>query len=246
MFGFHSINDAGSILISEKHKHLIFSERGSISLTNSVVDRPSSGSVLFAKPVSTVEPPQIYVRLQSSRHSSLDTYMYLTGGPGNWTGFVMFGAAMGGGTLPLYVLEFCVCKNVQTAPNSGYGMTIFDEQENPVFSHADKLVKYSGFTKKWTMSKTGAVGSFTYFTFRSNVVIQQDDFINISSINKGFINQNVRSNATTFYSMELYKGNTKVLNLITQSSSFDSNPQRIGSMCFCIPICKFPISVYHN
>lgn len=245
MFGFEAINLGGSVIISPSNTHLAFVERGTISvLNNSVVDRPAVGSAAFMKPITSKEPPQVFVRLQSSRHSGLEAYMRIDGSPGNWTGFTMWASAFGGSTLPLYVLEFCVCANVSSAPASGFGMSVFDADGKPVFSSTDKLVKFSKFTKKWSITISGAAGGYAYFTFTPDIQIESDDFINISSVNKGTVNQYLYQ--AMFHSIRLYRNNERLLNLVTQGSYWYTVPGNVGNMRFCIPVCKFPAEIYHN
>lgn len=242
MFGLDVLNNANSTLISSNSRPMIFSERGFVSVTNSsVVDRPAYGSVVFSIPVLTQAPPCVFIRLDSSRHSSLSLYVIMTGVPFNWTGFIIVASAQGGGVLPLYVLEYVVTKNFDLGEATGYGLMLYNEYGVPIFRHDRKLVKYSKFTKKWTLTQT--VPGYTFFTFSSNLTIDADDFIDVSSINRGIVHQAVVNKM--FTSLSIYEGSQRVLKLQTQSAAGASNPQNIPAMNFCIPVCKFPSSVYY-
>lgn len=242
MFGFEAINDGSSVLVSNNHRHLSFKERLSVTVTNTVVDRPSTGSASFSSPVTTQAPPTIFAKLQSTRHSSIEMYCVVLGSPGNWTGVRFYASAYGGSTLPLYVLDCVVCHFITADTSEDFGMVLYDEEGVPVFCHDNKLVKYSKFTKKWTLQKTSS--AYSYYTFRPDVTIATDDYIDVSSLNRGVVMQLVYG--MMFSSVRIYRDNSPTLELVAQANSNTSNPQGVSEMNFCIPVCKFPESVYHN
>lgn len=59
-YGFVVENDYGSVSISSVYKVLVFSERGQFRIQLRFTDKPGKGQFNFAKPILTVEPPQIF------------------------------------------------------------------------------------------------------------------------------------------------------------------------------------------
>lgn len=243
-FGFEAINNGNSVLISDFQNHLHFSERGVMTVTASRVDVAATGVVTFATNVLTQAPPKIFVRLISSAHSSMNLYTVMIGAPGNWTGFRIYAGAQGGGTLPNYQIDWVCCKNFDRDTTQTYGMTIYDANGNTIFTSDKKLVKYSKFTKDWTVQRTFANARYFFTYFPTNITIDNDDYIDISSINRGRVNQLV--DGLEFTSMVIYSASTRVLRLQTQSVYDQSSPQQMSTRKFCIPICKFPSSVFYN
>lgn len=242
MFGFQAINDAGSITISDQYPNLVYSERGQIVVQNSsVVDRPAVGSVTFSKPVLQSAPPSVFVRFNSGRHSSCTIYLQMLGSPGNWTGMTIRAAAIGGGVLPRHVLDYVICKFTTPEEPTGFGLAVYDGNGAPTYKSQDAAVKYTKFTKSWSRSGTA---NFVILT-PSGISIEIDDYIEISSINRGNAHQPLLQNYQ-YSSLDLLTDDIRVLRLITQNSIQIGvgGPTQVGSTFFCIPIAKFPISVY--
>jgi len=238
MFGFQAKNDQDSITISDQFPNLVYSERGQIVVQNtSVVDRPAVGSVTFTNPVTQVAPPSIFVRFNSGRHGSCTIYLQMNGTPGNWTGMTIRAAAIGGGTLPRHVLDYVVCRTTNTSPASGYGMAVYDSDGNPTYKSQDVHVKYSKFTKSWV----GSVSGFFIVLTPVNISIEEDDYIEVSSMNRG----NANMYLDMYTSLDLLTRGVRECRLITQVSTVGAPyPMEANSTFFCMPICKFPQSVY--
>lgn len=241
-FGFEAINDNSSVIVSSESRPLVYVSRGQVSITNSVVDRPASGSAGFPA-ISTQAPPRVFVRLNSSRHSSMACYITINGSPGNWTSFTIYAAAQGGGTLPLYVVDYVLCVpsgGIGTDLTSGYGMVLYGEDGQAVFNHTQRIVKFSKFTKTWTYSKSGS--NPTFHTLNSNVTIDLDDYIDITYFNRGTVLQQVVN--IMFTGLVLYSSSTRVLRMQTQATNFTDEILDVGISNYCTPICKFPVAQY--
>lgn len=239
-YGLEVFNDNNTLQISSTKPPLIYKERGFVTLTRNVVDRPAFGVVTFTSPITTYAPPKVFVRVQSSNLPSCQVYITITGSPNNWTGFVMYAGAFGGGVLPMHVIEYVCCyvykKEIVSPPN--YGLELFDENGVSSFHSSANIVHYYKFTKKWTESY------FNYFhTYTPNpdITIDADDFIDISSCNRGPIF--VVTNRFMFFSFTLRRDSQRTLRISVQVSLPES-PQNISLANLCIPICKFPISKY--
>lgn len=239
-YGLEVFNDNNTLQISSTKPPLIYKERGFVTLTRNVVDRPAFGSVTFTSPITTYAPPKIFVRVQSSNLPSLITYMSMAGNPNNWTGFVMYAGAFGGGVLPKHVIEYVCCyvykKEIVSPPN--YGLELFDENGVSSFHSSANIVHYYKFTKKWTESYYNFV-----HRYRPDPLItpDADDFIDISSCNGGPIF--VATQYKRYFSFRLRKDNQRTLELEV-NVTYPVSPQNISLANLCIPICKFPLSKY--
>lgn len=241
-FGFEAVNNEESVIISSVSRPLIYHYRSQISASNSVVDRPASGTASFPV-VTTQAPPRIFIRVNSTRHSSVSCYVTVNGSPGNWGSFSVFVAAQGGGTLPLYVFDFVVCLpsgGSWTDVTEGYGMVIYSENGTPIFNHKQRIVKFSKFTKNWTYGKSGLNPS--YHTLYSNISIDIDDYIDVTYFNRGVVLQQVVN--VMFVGLVLMSSGTRVLWMQTQATNATDNIQDVAVSNYSTPICKFPTSRY--
>lgn len=239
-YGFSAINNQLSVVISNKYKVLVFSERSQFNIRSSKTDANGYGAATFAKVVRSQEAPQIFVRVVSASHPNLGLYITILGSPGAWTGFRVTSAARGGSTLQNYVVEFVVCKFTDSYNLQVYGSEVRGENNEPVYSSADKVVKFSRFTKVWTKLNGSGVDEY-----KSNMVIEGDDFVSISSFDRGvsWFMRGARYAGLTI----LDAGAPALIIFVTKDTSM--GPwfwQGINNTNFSIPICKFPPSRYAN
>lgn len=242
MFGFQAINDSGSLTISDNFPNLVFQERGQIVVENgSVVDRPAYGVSYFYSPVTTSAPPNIFVRFNSGRHGSCNIYMSMIGSSGNWSGFSVWASAIGGAVLPRHVLDYVVCKSTDNNTPTGFGLAVYDSSGRPTYKSQDKSVKFTKFTKSWYRSDIG--GQFVNL-FPSGIAIDSDDYIDISSMNRG--NVHMPLSRVQYTSLRILSDGVRSLSLVSQNavSLGVAGPQQVGTTNFCIPICKFPENIY--
>lgn len=242
-FGFEAKNNFGDVTLSDEYPTLVYSHRGQIVVeNNSVVDRPAVGSASFPSVITQQAPPKIFIRFNSGRHNSCNVYLAMNGSPGSWTGFTIYAGALGGGTLPRHVLDYVVCKLTDNNPATGFGMAIYDSTGKLTYKSADRPVKFTKFTKSWSASYPGGL----FFNIVPvGITIEIDDYIEITSINRGNAHQGMRSNTYMYSSLQILSGGTRTLFLTEQNSStLLVRPLEVGNTFFCMPICKFPNSQY--
>lgn len=237
-FGLSVTNDFGSVIISSDYKVLVFSERGTFSIKSTNTDVEGSGSVTFNKPIRTQEPPQIFVRFVSGVHNTLSFYTGLFGGPGNWTGFLVVSAVRGNPNLQNYTLEYVSCMYSNLKSTSDYGLELFDYQGNPIYTSSDNVVRFSKFSKNWTLTQ----GNFVDI-YDSGLTIDDDDFISISSIDRGV---SWFTGHSQYAGLTLLSNGVRMLRINNNIIAGDWYYQGTNNTCLAIPVCKFPSSRYIN
>lgn len=238
-YGLSVTNNSGSVLISNEYRMLVFSERGSFKITSRYTDREGAGAVTFSKPIQTSEAPQVFLRHVRGVHSSLGVYITLAGGPGNWTGFTITSAVRAGGSLQDYDMEFVACKYSNQTSRELYGLELYDGDSKPIFASDDRVVTYSKFAKNWTKT-TGS----TVETYTSDLAINSDDFISVSSIDRGVV---WFAGGAGFVGITLLENNLPTLKITaTVAGGGYWYYQGVNGTSLCIPVCKFPTNRYYN
>jgi len=238
-YGISVVNNYGSVVISSTYKLLVFSERGSFQITSRYTDKEGSGTVSFSKPISTQEPPQIFLRYVSGVHDNLGVYTTLLGRPGAWTGFTVTSAVRGGSSVQNYTVEYVSCKYADQRSQSVYGMEIWDASGTIVFTDSDKVVRYGKFTKQWTVKSGTSVDIYS-----SGLSIDVDDFICVSAIDRGVV---WFADGANFVGLTLLTDGVRVVNISAQRASGGLYYyQGLNNTSFCIPVCKFPADRYRN
>lgn len=239
-YGLSVTNDFGSIVISSTYKVLVFSERGTFGITSQYTNAEGYGAVTFVKPITTQEPPHIFVRILTGAHNSLGFFTVIAGGSGNWTGFNIVSAVRGGSILQNYTLEYVSCK-YSDKPNTGtYGLEIRGSDGSIVYTSSDRVVKYNKFTKTWAYVQGAQVDTYT----ANNITIDVDDFTSISSIDRGV---NWLTGGAEYAGLTIMSGGTRMVRITRQIPGGGLwFYQGTNGTCLAIPVCKFPIDRYYN
>lgn len=238
-YGLSVTNDKGSVIISSEYKVMVFSERGQYRITSRHTDAVGTATVVFSTSITTTEPPQVFTRYVSGLHPSMSVYISLTGGPGNWTGFNLISAALGGRVTQNFLMDYVVCKFSNKNNPQPYGLQINDYQGNPVYSSSDRVVRYNKYAKNWTFTN-----GTTVIFYNSDVTVENDEFICLSSFDRGVTWYIGRS---AFAGLRILEGGRQVLrmniNKLDRGSWWYQQDQPTK---FVIPVCKFPIERYYN
>lgn len=239
-YGLEATNNSNVVTVSNNSRLLVFSERGTVRVRSSHSNTPGYGSVTLAKPIKTTATPEIFVRVSSFNRTSISVYFTFIGAPGNWTGFKITAAAGGTNNLMDHTLEYVACKYSDSPSAEDYGMELYDETGSGevIFNSTDSPVIFDRFTKRFTHQTTSnGVGRYT-----SGVPIATDDFIGVSGFDRGVVFFGIAN----FAGVELLNASTRVLNVTTnQNPMYQWQDPSLGeAFNFCMPVCKFPASVY--
>ena len=237
-YGLSVTNDFNSVVISSDYKVLVFAERRLFQITSRYSDREGGAELAFLKPITTVEPPHVFVRYISGRHPGLSLYLTMRGSSGNWTGFKVTSAVAGGSTTQNFAMEFVACKYSDTKSKDNYGLELFGEDGKIVYSSSDRIVRYSRFTKAWKYVNGRYVDEYL-----SQMAIDPDDFISISSFDFGVAWFTGSSN---YAGLKLLTGGVRSLTMNVNKDTTMGFPKYQERTMFSLPICKFPIERYYN
>ncbi|HCJ30659.1 MAG TPA: hypothetical protein DHV63_15540 [Pseudomonas sp.] len=239
-FGLEATNNSNVVTVSNNSRLLVFSERGTVRVRSSNSDTPGYGSITLAKPITTTATPEIFVKVSSFNRTSIAVYFTFIGSPGNWTGFKVTAAAGSTNNLMDHTLEYVACKYSDSPSSEDYGMELYDETGSGevIFNSTDSPVIFDRFTKTWThQSTSNGVGRYA-----SGKSIATDDFIGVSGFDRGVVFFGIAD----FAGVELLNSSARVLNItINQNPVYQLQDPSMGqAFNFCMPICKFPASVY--
>lgn len=237
-FGLSVTNDYGSIIISSGYKIMVFSERGTFNITSQYTNKEGQGSVSFTKTIRTQEPPQVFVRFVSGVHDDLAIFTILSGGPGSWTGFRVVSAVRGNPNLQNYTLEYVSCMYSNLKSTSDYGLELFDYQGNTIYTSSDNVVRFSKFSKNWTLTQGNQVDYYD-----SGISIDADDFISISSIDRGV---GWFTGHANYAGLTLLASGVRMLRIVNNIVAGAWYYQGTNNTCLAIPVCKFPAARYFN
>jgi hypothetical protein len=138
-FGFRSVNESSYVQIDADSPRLCVLERGSYGGTNYVAN------VVFARPVTTQEPPMVFIRPTVTASNELYRTMVLQGSAGNWTGFRM--SMMNINYQPTgqwFVATFA------SRGTDSFGMRLFDASANLIFDTGAYAVAFTSVLQSWT------------------------------------------------------------------------------------------------
>jgi len=137
-------------------------------------------------------------------------------------------------------MEFVITKFADTRSTLEFGEEVSDENGSVVFSSSDRVVRYGKFTKNWTVTP-GA----TVYLYHSGLVIDADDFISVTSIDRG-VSWLINYNRYVALRIRTNSAPDLAINCNIQTAGGNWYWQGVNGACFSIPVCKFPIGRYHN
>lgn len=241
-YGLKVLNDYGSVTVSSLNKVLVYSQRGQVRVISQFIDQPGYGAITFQKVIDTYEPPQLFVNWESGFHQSLNMYITFTGGPNNWTGFLLTSGVNGTAPLQNHLLNWVACVMVSTSAASGYGLNIYDEFGKPTYNSDARVVRYKKFTKSWRQVSGG--GNGTIDTFFSDVPILASEYIMVTPFERGL---NWMAGANRYVTVQIRAGGEPTCRILWQKQvGSDWYNNGMGGTYFSIPICEFPIDKYYG
>lgn len=141
-YGFQCINDSDVVTLDTDLSRLVILQSGRFA-----------GGVAFSPAITTVEPPLVFVRPDSTM-----TFQYVTisGSPGNWTGFSYIGGGAG--------KYFCAA--FMSRETDTFGMRLWDESTKLIFDSGTPCAQFTRTITSWTY--IGSVGTGQTGVYRTS------------------------------------------------------------------------------
>lgn len=174
-YGLSFTNNQNTVVLDSEFSRLVIISSGRYAPTQ----ESNLGSLTtFTRPVTSQEPPLVFIRPDTVSGIGAAGLMYLTGGPGNWTGF--------------YVRT----KNVNTAqPNgryfvaafaaqavSSFGMRLWDSSGKLLFDSGTPTALFTRSFSNWTYVKSVQTQTSSYENYyRVDFNFPQNEFLMINS-----------------------------------------------------------------
>lgn len=137
-YGFQSINDNAFVQIDSEAPRLCVLTKGSYSGT-------TNASGVFARPVTSPDPPLVFIRPTQTGSIQVPISVWFTGGPGNWTGFSMKASNVDGTLSGQYFVA--AWASMGTA---AYGMRLWDQNGGLVYDSGAPAVVVTFAAGNWT------------------------------------------------------------------------------------------------
>ncbi|NWB68005.1 hypothetical protein HX839_17115 [Pseudomonas sp. I8001] len=159
-YGMSFTNDSGVVVIDSEFARLVVLYKGDYS-----------GPIVFPAPITTQEPPLVFVRPSASVTIS---YAKITGTAGNWTGFSFLG--MGSG-------KFFVAAFGGAVPTAKFGFRLWDGQSKLLVDSGTPCAQFTRTISAWTYigSSTTPQGQ-TQVNFTAPSPLDSGDYIMINNI----------------------------------------------------------------
>lgn len=141
--------------------------------------------VTFPKPITTTEPPFIFIRNDPSRGEELYIEMRLSGVSGNWTGFSIVA-----GNLTWRPLGKWFAAVFASVENTDYGLRLWSETGAVVYDSGATPVIVTKANNAWTYQ--GSVqfpdyGAAYYFMNGANEPLASDEYFMINPFSRGIL-----------------------------------------------------------
>lgn len=159
-FGLSFKNGNDEVILDSEYSRLVILQKG----------RYSGATVTFEKPITSLEPPLIFARPDSS---SLFQWVKLTGGPGDYRGWSM----RTGGTGSYFVADF------QSTPTADFGLRLWNGDSKLIFDNGTPCAQFTRTVTSWThLSSTNTSPGRWYMIWTGNSPINNGDYMMLNNI----------------------------------------------------------------
>jgi hypothetical protein len=168
-YGLITINDSSVIQIDSEMPRLCVLTKGQYSGQNT-----ASGN--FPRPVTSVDPPIIFIRPDQDGTIQVPISIWFTGGPGNWTGFSIKASNIRANLSGQYFAA--AWSSMGTAQ---FGMRIWDPNGGLVFDSGAPAVIVTSAAGNWTYLGSEQLIVGQRYVWYINKALGANEFISINS-----------------------------------------------------------------
>jgi len=158
-YGMQFTNNNDTVVLDSELSRLVVIHKGDYS-----------GAVNFPTPITTQEPPLVFIRPNSSFTLS---YARINGSAGNWTGF----SFSGGGAGKYFAAAF------QSTPTAKYGFRLWDGSGKLLFDSGTPCAQFTRTISSWTFIGSNQTGQgTTQVNFTAASPLNSGDYMMINNI----------------------------------------------------------------
>lgn len=178
-FGLIAINDSSYVQIDSEKPRLCAVHRGNYTSSSRV------SVITFPMPITTSEPPCIFLRNSPERAAELYTDITITGGQGNWTGFRITAL-----TTPDRPAGKWFAAVFASVAESDYGIRLWDEGSKVVYDSGATPVIFTRANHSWSFSGRVQISPVSngYCWENSHVApLLEDEYFMVNPFSRGLL-----------------------------------------------------------
>lgn len=169
-YGMQFTNENDTVVLDSEYSRLVVLHKGDYA-----------GPINFPTPITSQEPPLVFIRPNSSFTLS---YARVNGSAGNWTGFSL----VGGGAGKYFAAAF------QSTPTASYGFRLWDASGKLLFDSGTPCAQFTRTISAWTFIGSSQTGQgTTQINFTAPSPLNGGDYMMINNIGMDVSAANVRS-----------------------------------------------------
>lgn len=178
-YGLSVRNDNSYIQIDSDNPRLCAIYKGNYSSGSNVA------VVTFPSPITTAEPPCIFLQNSSARNDDLYDQMYITGGTNNWTGFVLRA-----NNINMRPTGKWFASVFASVASSQYGLRIWNEFGSILFDSGAIPIIFTKANHNWSYQgrvQFPSLGSAYYYTNSLVAPLASDEYFMMNPYSLGIV-----------------------------------------------------------
>jgi hypothetical protein len=179
-FGLSVVNDGNYVQIDSEQPRLCALYSGTYQASGS-----STAYVTFPAAITTPEPPCIFIRNTPDRPDDLYTGMTISGGPGNWTGFVL--TTINIDYRPYGKWFAAVFASITKAD---YGLRMWDANSSVIFDSGATPVLFTKASSSWSFQgkvQINPIANGYYWRNSLTAALLADEYFMINPFSRGLL-----------------------------------------------------------
>lgn len=173
-FGLIAVNDSSYVQIDSEKPRLCRVYSGSYSAPSSY-----TATVVFPAPITTQEPPCIFIRPSTTSSTELYRRLLINGAPGNWTGFSVESSNV---TFHPSGLWFAAVFAVVSG--SGFGLRIFDAGAALAYDSGAPPVIVTKVSANWTYAGSTTLTLGNAYYWRTPAAAAEGEYLMINPFSR--------------------------------------------------------------
>ena len=178
-FGLLVRNNDNYVQIDSESPRLCALYSGTYQATSS-----DTATVVFPSPITTTEPPCIFVRNTETRPDDLYRLMLITGAPNNWTGFTISAANVTWRPAGKWFAAVFASKS-----NASWGLRMWGADGSVIYDSGATPVTVTKATNSWSFqgSIQLAIGNAYYYRAEAVGPLVSDEYFMINPFSRGIL-----------------------------------------------------------